>query len=122
MSVTITITVSDSGAAVVSPAGAAAPAEGAEATSGEGAPPPTLVGSPGAATSTAEDAVGPPPVELAQLELGETTLATGTGAPPAPAEFVEAAAESGDKPPEPMAVEELNKTTSRSSSTRKKSK
>lgn len=118
MSVTITITVSDSGAAVV-----AAPAEGADATSGEGAPPPSLVGSPDAATSTAEDAVGPPPVEFAQLGLGDTTLATtGTGAPPAPAEFVEAAAESGDKPPEPMAVEELNKTTSRGSSTRKKAK
>jgi hypothetical protein len=114
MSVTITIT--------VSPTGAAAVGAGAEVT-GE-APPPTLFGGPGDAAGEAaakEAAEGPAPLEPEELGLSAVSETGGdTGGPP-PEDFEGAVAvEPSAEAPEPRPIEDLEKASgSTRTSTRK---
>ena len=98
MSVTITITVSPTGAAEVR--------TGEEAT-GE-APPPSLLGGLGTATGEAGlEAAGPAPLELAELGLGAGAETTeGAGGPP-PEDVAGVEADTTAEAPEPTPVEEL---------------
>ena len=102
MSVTITITVSPSGAAEVR--------TGADVT-GEAAPPPSLLGGMGgtAMAVAAEGAAGPAPLEPAELGLGaaaETSQETG-GPPPEDLEVAGEEADTTAEAPAPTPVEEL---------------
>jgi hypothetical protein len=100
MSVTITITVSPTGAAEVR-TGADVAAE---------APPPSPADALGGAAigETGEEAAGPPPAELEQLGLGGAEIGEGAGGPPP--QDVEAASEEPEvtaEAPEPRPIEEL---------------
>lgn len=118
MAVTITIKVEESGATTALEV-ASPPAFVAAGTT-EDAPHPSLVEEPGEAISDMGDSgEGPPPKDLSDLGISAAaTVATESDEPP-PDDLVEGGESDQAEAPEPMPVEDLEKSTSKSSKSKK---
>ena len=119
MAVTITIRVEDSGETTGLDLGGGPPASVAAEPAGE-APRPGLVEGPGEAISeTGDSGEGPPPKDLSDLGMSAATPEATESAGPAPEELVEGGESDEAEAPEPMPVEDLEKSTAKSSRSKK---
>ncbi len=118
MAVTITIRVEDSGETPALDLGGGPPASVAAGPAA--APQPGPVEGPGEAISeTGDSGEGPPPKDVSDLGMSAASLAAPEGAGPPPEELVEGEGSEDAEAPEPMPVEDLEKSTEKSSRSKK---
>lgn len=118
MAVTITIRVEENGATTRLDLGGP-PASDAAEPAGEAPRPGLVEGSGEAIQVTGDSGEGPPPKDLSELGIGAATVTATESAGPPPEELVEGAESDEAEAPEPMPVEDLEKSKAKSSKSKK---
>lgn len=116
MPVNITIRVEDNGSTSLEVGGSPASTD----TGAGEAPQPTLVAAPGEASAQVSDSgEAPPPMDLSDLGVSAAAEMASQGEGPPPGEMVEGGESDDSEAPEPMPVKDLDKSTSKSTRSKK---